>query len=230
MERSNEDLQRFAYITSHDLQEPLRTIASFTQLLERRYKGKFDSDADEFIDFIVDAATRMRKMIQDLLEYSRVTTQGHEFKEVNSGNILKQVLYSLKTIIDENNAKITYDSLPLIFADEAQIGRVFQNLISNVIKYKKPDTPPKIHISSVQDNENKEYIFSISDNGIGIEEQYFDRIFNIFQRLHTREEHEWTGIGLSVVKRIVERHGGRIWLESEQGKGSTFYFTIPIKE
>ena len=230
LERSNEDLQSFAYITSHDLQEPLRTIASFTQLLERRYKGKFDKDADEFMDFIVDATTRMRKMIQDLLEYSRVTTQGKEFKEVNSKDILEQVLSSLKIIIDENKAEITYDSLPIIFADEAQIGRVFQNLISNAIKYKKPDTPPKIHISSVQDNENKEYIFSISDNGIGIEEQYFDRIFNIFQRLHTREEHEGTGIGLSVVKRIVERHGGRIWLESEQGKGSTFYFTIPIKE
>ena len=229
LERSNEDLQSFAYITSHDLQEPLRTIASFTQLLERRYKGKFDKDADEFMDFIVDAAIRMRKMIQDLLEYSRVTTKGEEFKEVNSGDILKQVLDSLKIIIDENNAKITYDSLPVIFADEAQIGRVFQNLISNAIKYKKPDVPLKIHVSAVQDDENKEHIFSISDNGIGIEEQYFDRIFNIFQRLHTREEQEGTGIGLSVVKRIIERHGGRIWVESKLGKGSKFYFTIPLK-
>ena len=229
LERSNEDLQSFAYITSHDLQEPLRTIASFTQLLERRYKGKFDKDADEFMNFIVDAAIRMRKMIQDLLEYSRVTTKGEEFKEFNSGDILKQVLDSLKIIIDENNAKITYDSLPVIFADEAQIGRVFQNLISNAIKYKKPDVPLKIHVSAVQDDENKEHIFSISDNGIGIEEQYFDRIFNIFQRLHTREEQEGTGIGLSVVKRIIERHGGRIWVESKLGKGSKFYFTIPLK-
>ncbi|MGB9979589.1 PAS domain S-box protein [Methanobacterium sp.] len=229
LERSNEELQRFAYITSHDLQEPLRTIASFTQLLERRYKGKFDKDADEFMDFIVDAATRMRKMIQDLLEYSRVTTKGGEFKEFNSECVLKQVLDSLKTIIDENNAKITYDSLPIIFADEAQIGRVFQNLISNAIKYKKTDEPPKIHISSIKDDKNNEYIFSISDNGIGIEEQYFDRIFAIFQRLHTREEHEGTGIGLSVVKRIVERHEGRIWVESEHNNGSTFYFSIPVK-
>ncbi|WP_414470153.1 PAS domain S-box protein [Methanobacterium sp. ACI-7] len=229
LERSNEELRRFAYITSHDLQEPLRTIASFTQLLERRYKGKFDKDADEFMDYIVDASVRMKQMIQDLLEYSRVATKGEEFEEVNSENVIKQVIDSLKIIIDENNAEITYDSLPNVFADESQIRRVFQNLISNAIKYRKPEEPPKIHIGVIKDDENKEYIFSVSDNSIGIEEQYFERIFTIFQQLHTLDKYKGTGIGLSIVKRIVERHGGHIWVESSLGKGSTFYFTIPFK-
>ncbi|MGF7118572.1 PAS domain-containing sensor histidine kinase [Methanobacterium oryzae] len=227
LERSNRELQQFAYIISHDLQEPLRTVTSFTQLLEMRYKGKLDKDADEFIGYIVDGSIRMKQMIQDLLEFSRVTTKGGEFKPTNIEKLLKQTLSSIKTVIDENNAEITYDSLPIVIADDKQIQRVFQNLILNAIKFKKPNEPPKIHVSSTKDEENNEYVFSISDNGIGIEKQYFDRIFAIFQRLHTREEYAGTGIGLSVVKRTIERHGGRIWVESEVGKGSTFYFTIP---
>ncbi|MGB9936485.1 MAG: PAS domain-containing sensor histidine kinase [Methanobacterium sp.] len=230
LERSNDELRSFAYITSHDLQEPLRTIASFTQLLERRYKGKFDQDADDFMDYIVDASMRMKQMIQDLLEYSRVATKGEEFKEVNSEDILKQVIDSLKVTIEENDAKITYDPLPNVFADESQLRRVFQNLISNAIKYRKEDVSPKIHISSRKDDANKEYIFSVSDNSIGIEEQYFDRIFTIFQQLHTLDKYKGTGIGLSIVKRIIERHGGRIWVESELGKGSTFFFTVPYNK
>ncbi len=229
LKRSNDELERFAYVTSHDLQEPLRTIASFTQLLERRFKGQLDSDADEFIDYIVDASVRMKKMIQDLLEYSRVATKGGEFKPVNSEDVVNNVLSSLRAIITENNAEITYDSLPEVFADENQLTRVFQNLITNAIKFRKEDEPPKIHISVLKDEKENEYVFSVADNGIGIEEQYFDRIFNIFQRLHTRDEYQGTGIGLSVVKRIVERHNGRMWVESELGEGSTFYFTIPIR-
>ncbi len=227
LERSNEELQQFAYVISHDLQEPLRTISSFTQLLERRYKGKLDKDADEFINFIVDGSNRMNQMIKDLLQYSRVTTQGGEFSKTDAEEVLKQTLSNLKTVITENNADITYDHLPTVMADDKQLQRVFQNLILNAIKFKKPDEPPKIHISA--DKDSNEYIFSISDNGIGIEKQYFDRIFTVFQRLHTRIEYEGTGIGLSIVKRIIERHGGRIWVESELGKGSTFYFTLLVK-
>lgn len=230
LERSNKELQQFAYIISHDLQEPLRTVTSFTQLLEMRYKGKLDKDADEFIGYIVDGSVRMKQMIQDLLEFSRVTTKGGEFIPINTEELLKQTLSGIKTVIDENNAKITYDHLPKIIGDDKQIQRVFQNLILNAIKFKKPDEHPKIHISAREDKENNEYVFSIADNGIGIEPQYFDRIFDIFQRLHTREEYSGTGIGLSVVKRTIERHGGRIWVESSFGEGSTFYFTIPIEQ
>ena len=227
LKRSNDELQNFAYVASHDLQEPLRTISSFTQLLERRYGGKLDEDADEFIDYVVEAAKRMQQMINDLLDYSRIMTKGKEFKEVNSENVLKEVISSLKTIIDENSTVITYDRLPKISDDEGQIRRVFQNLIVNAIKFRKPDEHPKVHISAKKDEKREEYIFSVSDNGIGIEKQYFDRIFIIFQRLHTREEYQGTGIGLSLIKRVIERHGGHVWVESEVGKGSTFYFTIP---
>ena len=230
LERSNTELEQFAYVSSHDLQEPLRTIASFTQLLERRYKGKFDSDADEFMDYIVEAAVRMKEQIEGLLEYSRVATKGKEFKLVDVNLILNQTIQTLNTSIEESKAKITLDELPTVMGDADQLQRVFQNLISNAIKFKKPEEPPIIHISSNKDLYNKEYVFSIKDNGIGIEEQYSERIFVIFQRLHTRDVYKGTGIGLSIVKRIIERHGGRIWVESEYGKGSTFYFTIPIFE
>ena len=229
LKRSNEELQQFAYVSSHDLQEPLRTISSFTQLLERRYKGKFDSDADEFMDYIVEAAVRMKEQIQGLLDYSRVGTKGEKFKPVDLNEILNQTIQSLNTLIKETNANIKVDELPKVMGDEGQLQRAFQNLISNAIKFRKQDEPLKIHISSYKSEDENEYIFSIEDNGIGIEEQYSERIFTIFQRLHTRDVYEGTGIGLSIVKRIIERHGGRIWVESELGKGSTFYFTIPIK-
>ena len=230
LKRSNEELQQFAYIASHDLQEPLRTISSFTQLLSRRYKGQLDKDADEFIEFIVDGTNRMQAMIKDLLQYSRVQTRGEEFKPTDVQNALNQALFNLKVTIEENNAEITHDKLPTVTADEKQLVQLFQNLIANAIKFKKPDKPPKIHISSRKDDENMEYILGVSDNGIGMEQQYAGRIFELFQRLHTRDEYKGTGIGLAVAKKIVERHGGRIWVESELGKGSTFYFTLPIKE
>ena len=230
LERSNQELQQFAYIASHDLQEPLRTISSFTQLLARRYKGQIDKDADEFIDFIVDGTNRMQAMIKDLLKYSRVQTRGEEFKPTDVQNALDKALFNLKVTIDENNAEITHDKLPIVTADEKQLIQLFQNLIGNAIKFKKPDEPPKIHILSRKDEESKEYILGVSDNGIGMDQQYAGRIFELFQRLHTRDEYKGTGIGLAVAKKIVERHGGRIWVESEQGVGSTFYFAIPIKE
>jgi PAS domain S-box-containing protein len=230
LKRSNEELQRFAYVASHDLQEPLRTIASFTQLLERRYKGKLDGSADEFIDYIVEAALRMKEQIKGLLEYSRISTNENEFKNVNSEFILNQAIDNLQFAIKENNAEITYESMPVVMCDAGQLQRVFQNLISNAIKFKKEDVHPKIHISIKKDNKNQEYVFSVLDNGIGIEKQYMGRIFVIFQRLHTIDEYHGTGIGLSIVKRIIERHGGRIWVESKFGTGSAFYFTIPYSK
>ena len=229
LERSNQELQQFAYIASHDLQEPLRTISSFTQLLARRYKGQIDKDADEFIDFIVDGTNRMQAMIKDLLQYSRVQTRGEEFKPTDVQNALDKALFNLKITIDENNAEITHDKLPVVIADEKQLIQLFQNLIGNAIKFRKPDEKPKIHILSKKDEKNNEYILGVSDNGIGMDQQYAGRIFELFQRLHTRDEYKGTGIGLAVAKKIVERHGGKIWVESEPGIGSTFYFTIPIK-
>lgn len=228
LKRSNEELKQFAYVTSHDLQEPLRTIASFTQLLEKRYKNKLDDDADEFMEYIVEASIRMKEMIKDLLEYSRITRAEEEFKLLNSKEVVNHVLISLNLIIKENNANIVVDSLPNVLADESQFARVFQNLIENAIKFKKKEKPLKIHISCKNDNENDRYIFSVSDNGIGIENQYYGRIFTIFQRLHTREEYSGNGIGLSISKKIIERHDGHIWVESTFGKGSTFYFTLPM--
>lgn len=230
LKRSNEELKQFAYVASHDLQEPLRTIASFTQLLARRYEGKIDKDADEFIEYIIEASVRMKQQIEDLLEFSRVMTRGGEFKKFNVKDILSEEISSLKTLIDENNAQITCDSLPELYADPRQISRLFQNLITNSIKFKKPNEPPKIHISCKKDEKDNKYVFSVSDNGIGMEPQYTDRIFTIFQRLHTRDKYGGTGIGLAVAKKIVERHGGHIWVESELNKGSTFYFTIPLGE
>ena len=224
LNRSHEDFQQFAYVTSHDLQEPIRTIASFTQLLAKRYKNKIDEDSDEFMDYIVDAAKRMQQMIKDLLKYSRVVSRGKIFKPTNSEEIIEYALSNLKTQIEDEDAEITYDKLPKVTADSGQLLQLFQNLVENAIKFRQFAVQPKVHISC---NEHKnEYVFSVADNGIGIEEQYFDRIFTIFQRLHTKEEYEGTGIGLSVAKRIVERHGGQIWVESEPDVGSTFYFTL----
>ncbi len=228
LQRSNKELTSFAYITNHDLQEPLRDIASFTQLLERRYKGKLDSDADEFIGYIVDAAVRMKGMINGLLDYSYAGTRGNEFEEIDMNIQLTTALYNLKDLIHENNAEINYYPLPTVLADPGQMIRVFQNLIGNAIKFRKTDEPPKIHIYCEISKDNKEHIFSVSDNGIGIEKQYTDKIFEVFKKLHAISEYKGAGIGLSVVKKILERHGGRIWVESKYGQGSTFYFTIPL--
>lgn len=225
LKHSNYELQQFAYITSHDLQEPLRTIASFTQLLERRYKEKLDSDADEYIEFIVSAAVRMKEMIQGLLDYSRIDTQGGDFKSTDMEKVLNMALSNLDTVIKENNAKITHDPLPTVKADGRQIIQLFQNLIGNAIKFRKKDELPKIHIKAVKKND--EYVFSVNDNGIGMKTEYTNHIFELFKRLHTIDEYEGTGIGLAIAERIVDRHGGHIWVESEPGVGSTFYFTLP---
>ena len=228
LERSNKELESFAYITSHDLQEPLRTIASYAQLIERRYKGKLDPDADEFIEFMVNGASRMKQMIQGLLDYSRVGTRGHEFTEFNAEDALNYALNNLGSAVREVDAEIIHDELPVIFADKDQIVRVFQNLIGNALKFRREGIQPTIHISAKK--EYNEYVFSVSDNGIGLEKQYSDQIFEVFKRLHAIGEYQGAGIGLSIVKRIVDRHGGHVWVESKIDIGSTFYFTIPIEK
>ncbi|HML04710.1 MAG TPA: ATP-binding protein, partial [Methanobacterium sp.] len=225
LKRSNEELEQFAYITSHDLQEPLRTIASFTQLLEMRYKGKFDSDADEFMGYMVDASIRMKEMIQGLLNYSQIGKDGN-FKSLSLENILNEALSNLKLTIDENNATITHDKLPSVIGDSKLLAQLFQNLISNAIKFRKKNEPPKIHVSATRKGEKNKYLITVEDNGIGIDHQYADRIFKVFKRLHTFDEYEGAGIGLAISKRIVEAHGGQIWVKSELNKGSKFYFTI----
>lgn len=228
LRRSNQELEQFAYIASHDLQEPLRMISSYTQLLANRYKGKLDSDADDFINFTVDGANRLQALIQSLLAYSRVDRKLKPFETINCNTVLKQVLANLKTVIDENQADVVSDKLPLILGDELQLIQLFQNLIGNAIKFCGNKTP-QIKIS-VKDNLN-DWEFSVHDNGIGIESQYYERIFVIFQRLHPREDYQGVGMGLAIAKKIVEKHGGKIWVNSEIGKGSTFYFKIPkIKE
>ncbi len=225
LKRSNQELEQFAYVVSHDLQEPLRMISSFTQLLERRYKDKLDKDAIDFIDFAVDGSNRMQKLINDLLQYSRVTMRGKEFKEVDAHSVLGQAINNLQQSIVEAGAIVTNDDLPVIKVDESQFERVFQNLIDNAIKFRREEAHPNIHIS-VQEK-GPEWLFSLHDNGIGIDMQYKERIFTIFQRLHSKKDYPGTGIGLSICKRIIQRHDGSIWFESEQGKGTTFYFTIP---
>jgi DNA-binding LacI/PurR family transcriptional regulator/signal transduction histidine kinase len=222
--RSNFDLQHFAYVASHDLQEPLRMVTSYLQLIERRYKGRLDEDADEFIGFAVDGAERMQTLINDLLQYSRVATHGKPFALTDCSAVLDHALANLKVTIEESGAVVTHDSLPTVLADDVQLTQLLQNLIGNAIKFHKPDTPPQVHVGVAR--KDGEWLFSVQDNGISIAPEHFERIFMIFQRLHTQEEYEGTGIGLAVCKRIVERHGGRIWVESEPGKGSTFYFTI----
>jgi PAS domain S-box-containing protein len=221
--RSNRELEQFAYVASHDLQEPLRTISSFTQLLSQRYKDKLDKDANEFIQFAVDGAIRMQSLINGLLDYSRIETRGKKFSTVNMHDVLGQVLNNLSLKIQEINALVTNDELAEVVADNGQMVQLLQNLIGNALKFCK--SAPRIHISSKEEKE--QFIFSVKDNGIGIEDQYYDRIFQIFQRLHTRDKYGGTGIGLAICKRIVDRHGGKIWVESKPGKGSVFYFTIP---
>ena len=201
-------------------------VTSYLQLIEKRYSDRLDGDALDFIAYAVDGAIRMKTLINDLLAYSRVGTRGKEFAKVDLNIILDQVLTTLGPSIQQENALITFDPLPKLVVDEGQIQNLFQNLVVNAIKFHGPESP-KIHISAKK--EETQWLFSVRDNGIGIDEQYFDRVFVIFQRLHNRQEYEGTGIGLAISKRIVERHGGRIWIESQPGKGTVFYFTLPIK-
>ena len=222
--RSNAELEQFAYVASHDLQEPLRMVASYTQLLGRRYKGKLDRDADEFIAFAVDGAHRMERLITDLLVLSRVGSRGGEFHPADANEVLSNSLLNLHSAITTSRAQVTCDSLPTTSVDALQLGQLFQNLIGNAIKFCN-GAPPRVHVSA--EEREIEWEFSVSDCGIGIDPKYSESIFKIFQRLHTAKEYPGTGIGLAICRKIVDRHGGRIWFASEPGKGTTFYFTVP---
>lgn len=224
LRRSNEELEQFAYIASHDLQEPLRMVASYTQLLARRYKGRLDDDADDFIAFAVDGASRMQGLIEDLLAFSRVGTKGRALLPTSSEDALGLALRNLHAAIEETGVTVTHDPLPVVAADDTQLIQLFQNLVANAIKYRGPEAPV-IHVSAVP-KDDQSWKFSVKDNGIGIEEQYFDRIFNMFERLHQRNEFTGNGIGLAICKKIVERHGGRISVDSQPGEGSTFHFDL----
>ncbi len=226
LSHSNEALEQFAHIASHDLQEPLRMVASYTQLLAKRYRGRLDADADVFIDFAVDGTQRMKQLIQDLLLYSRAgkgTAPTHEFA---SEEALREALKNLGAAIEETGAVVTYDRLPVVNCVSSELAQVFQNLIGNAIHYHS-ESVPHVHVSAL--SKNWEWEFSISDNGIGIDPRYFERIFLIFQRLHGSADYKGTGIGLAICKRILQQQGGRIWVESELGHGSIFHFALPMR-
>ncbi len=225
LKRSNIELEQFAYIVSHDLQEPLRSISGFTEILARRYKNKLDPEADQFITYVINGSKRMQQMINDILALSRVGTKTKEFLPAYITDVLDSVFINLRLLIEKNNAIITYDKMPIVNVDKSQFVQLFQNLVENAIKFRKKDVIPKIHISAKK--EKNEWIFSVQDNGIGIDPKNFHKLFIIFQRLHSRNEYEGTGIGLAICRKIVERHKGKIWVESELGKGSTFRFSIP---
>jgi len=224
--RSNADLQQFAYVASHDLQEPLRMVSSYTQLIARRYQGKLDADADEFIAFAVDGANRMQRLILDLLAYSRVNTGGRRFEPTAMETVLTAALDNLTNAVKESQAVITHDPLPAVMGDDKQLAQLFQNLLSNAVKFGGAQ-PPRIHISAKQ--ADGEWVFSVHDHGIGIDPQYAGRIFVIFQRLHTREEYPGTGIGLAICKKIVERHGGRLTASNQASGGAEFILTLPVQ-
>lgn len=224
LERSNMELEQFAYVASHDLQEPLRMITSFAQLLENRYKDQIGEDGLEFIDFIVSGADRMKVLIHDLLTYSRLNSRAKPFQTVECSAALADVILDLKLFIQENHAQVNFYSLPAVKADPVQMRQLFHNLIKNGVKFHR-DEPPVVNVTAKSNG--SDWVFSVQDNGIGIETKYFERIFTIFQRLHSRGEYTGNGIGLALCKKIVERHGGKIWVESLPGKGSKFLFTIP---
>jgi PAS domain S-box-containing protein len=227
LKRSNAELAQFAYVASHDLQEPLRMVSSYTQLLARRYGDRLDADAKEFMAYVVDGAARMKQLIEDLLAYSRVGTRGNEFREVAVDVPLRRAINNLRVAIEEASAAVTYDALPVLAADEVQLAQLFQNLIGNALKFRSASVP-RIHVSAAESG--TEWVFAVRDNGIGIEPQYFDRIFMVFQRLHGKSEYPGTGIGLAICKKVVERHDGRIWVESKPGGGATFHFTLAKRQ
>ncbi|MFN2531833.1 MAG: ATP-binding protein [Pyrinomonadaceae bacterium] len=220
---SNAELEQFAYVASHDLQEPLRMVTSFTQLMVNRYRGNLDADADEFIEYIAEGAKRMSRLINDLLEYSRVGTRGSPLSPTDSSAIFELACKNLRVAIEETHATVTSDPLPTVLGDETQLLQLFQNLIGNALKFRGEELV-RIHVGV--ERQNGKWLFRVSDNGIGIDQQYTERIFIIFQRLHSRGEYPGTGIGLAICKKIVERHGGRIWVESEPGTGTTFCFLL----
>jgi light-regulated signal transduction histidine kinase (bacteriophytochrome) len=224
LRRSNADLEQFAYVASHDLQEPLRMVSSYVQLFARRYEGQVDEQARRYIDYAVDGAKRMQALINGLLEYSRVGRQERPGR-VSAGAALRAALENLGPTIEEAGARVTSDPLPDVFVDERQLIQVFQNLVGNGVKFRRKDVPLRLHVSARV--EGLEAVIGVHDNGIGIDPQHADRVFVIFQRLHTREEYPGTGMGLAIAKKVVERAGGHIWLESEPGRGSTFYFSLP---
>lgn len=226
--RSNADLEQFAYVASHDLQEPLRMVSSYMQLFEKRYKGAVDAQADKYIGYAVDGAKRMQALIAGLLEYSRIGRQEEPPAALDAGAALEQALTNLRSALEESGAVVTHDPLPRVVGNPAQITRVFQNLVGNGMKFRRPEAPPRIHVAA--EVRARDALFTVRDNGIGIDPQYSDRVFVIFQRLHTRAEYPGTGIGLSVCKKVVERHGGRIWFDSEPGAGTTFSFTLPLQQ
>ena len=224
LRRSNADLEQFAYAASHDLKEPLRTVASYAQLLKRRYERKLDPDADEFIGYLVDGATRMQALIEGVLEISSMGSQEHEPARVDSDAVFENTVAALRTTIERSGATVTHDPLPQLVADPVQLGQLFQNLLSNAIVFRR-DEPPRVHVSAARKEEF--WLFSVRDEGIGLDPRYASKIFNLFSRLNPREAYPGTGMGLAVCKKVVERHGGRIWVESEPGRGSVFRFTLP---
>jgi light-regulated signal transduction histidine kinase (bacteriophytochrome) len=227
LQRSNRELELFASVTSHDLQEPLLTISSYTELLAHKYQGRLEPDADKYLRYIVNGTSHMRLLINDLLAYSRVGTRAKLFSPVKLDPVLDQALQSLKHAITESNLEIDRTELPEVAGDDVQLTQLFQNLIGNAIKFRKQEVRPQIRISAAR--KDSQWVIGVHDNGIGIEPRFFDNIFQIFRRLHTAQEYEGSGMGLAICRRIVEHHGGRIWVESSPGEGASFYFTLPVK-
>jgi signal transduction histidine kinase len=222
--RSNQDLEQFAYVASHDLQEPLRMVATYTQLLAERYRGRLDADADKYIHYAVDGALRMQALVQDLLTFSRIGRHGTDLQSTDCNAVVEMAVKNLRAAVDESRARITHDPLPTVMTDGSQLLQVFQNLIGNALKFRGPE-PPVIHVSASK--KGKEWMFAVADNGLGIAPEFAELIFVIFKRLHTRAEYPGSGIGLSICKKIIERQGGKIWVESQPGQGATFKFTLP---
>jgi PAS domain S-box-containing protein len=229
LERSNAELEQFAYVASHDLQEPLRMVASYTQLLQRRYQGRLDAQADRYIHFAVDGAQRMQTLINDLLALSRVGTQGKPFGPVDVADVVARAVRWLGRAIEESGGAVDVGPMPVVRGDAGQLEQVFQNLIANALKFRRPDAPPRVRVTAERraTPNGAEWLFGVRDNGIGFEQQFAEQIFVVFQRLHTRADYAGTGVGLAICKKVVERHGGAIWAESAPNVGTTFFFTLP---